>query len=142
MVYKTSALALRNLCSSGRGHAGSLFTSEDQKSLVSDIFYICTTHSSFVYDITHTQTAGHKMVAQTVLFSRLSNISSKPDEKSSEKLLSLSLSKNSCTWKFRIYVIQKRTVTFKRFYFKPNDRKLLISFCRILIVIIVFPVCD
>ena len=125
----------RILSMSGSIHVGSLFTSEDQKSLVRDTFQLCLWyHSDTDRWAQNGSTNGR--------FSRLSNICSKPDEKSSEKLLSLSLSKNSCTWKFRIYVIQKRTVTFKRCYFKPNVRKLLISFCRILIVIIVFPVCD
>ena len=66
-----------NLRSSGRSHAESLFSDEEQKQAgpwrVSDTF---ATHSSRVHGVTDTdRVAGHKMAALTIVFSPLSRVS-------------------------------------------------------------------
>ena len=42
------------LVSLGRGHFGSLFASEKQKRLVSDVFHTFATRVSLIYDVTDT----------------------------------------------------------------------------------------
>ena len=61
-----------NLSSSARSHAGSLFTNEDQKKLALSMILLLHIPALFMTPLT--QTAGHKMAARTLMFSRLSNV--------------------------------------------------------------------